>query len=70
MGVIGPVARGYFKIKSMKKKQTEVEPHVAAAVEQIRNSPAYLQTRDAEEALARDATGDNIVVIAQGVTWR
>jgi 2-polyprenyl-3-methyl-5-hydroxy-6-metoxy-1,4-benzoquinol methylase len=65
MGVIGPVARGYFKIKSMKKKPVDVESHLTAAVDRIRNSPAYLQTRDAEEALARDATGDNIVVIAR-----
>ena len=65
MGVIGPAARTYFKIKSLKKTQTDVEPYLAEAVEQIRNSPTYLQTHDAQEALAREATGDNIVVIAR-----
>lgn len=65
MGVIGPAARTYFKIKSLTKQKTDVEPHVADAVERIRNSPTYLQTHDAQEALAREATGDNIVVIAR-----
>jgi 2-polyprenyl-3-methyl-5-hydroxy-6-metoxy-1,4-benzoquinol methylase len=65
LGVIGPVARTYFKMKSMKKQQPDVQPALAAAVKQIETAPIYTKTSDAEEPLAREAAGDNIVVIAR-----
>ena len=37
---------------------------ILPAVKQIETSPPYTKTPDAEEPLAREATGDNIVVIA------
>ena len=64
-GMIGPAARTYFKLKSLKRQQPDVEPHLADAVKRCQTSPSYLSTRDAEEPLAREATGDNIVVIAR-----
>jgi 2-polyprenyl-3-methyl-5-hydroxy-6-metoxy-1,4-benzoquinol methylase len=64
-GVIGPIARAYFKLKSMKRQPIDVEPQLAAAMKQIQSAPPFNKTRDAEEPLAREATGDNIVVIAR-----
>jgi 2-polyprenyl-3-methyl-5-hydroxy-6-metoxy-1,4-benzoquinol methylase len=68
LGVARPLAKLYFNLSSrphLTRRKLDVPAMVKQAAEMTRAAPPYLKTPDAEEPLARDATGDNIVVIAR-----
>ena len=68
LGVARPLARIYFNLASRPNpahRKLDVPTMVKQAAEMARSAPTYLKTPDAEEPLAREATGDNIVVIAR-----
>ena len=65
LGVLGPAAKLYFKLKTLSAPRGDVQTHLARAAAAIRNGVNYMNTPDAQDTLARDATGDNIVVIAR-----
>jgi 2-polyprenyl-3-methyl-5-hydroxy-6-metoxy-1,4-benzoquinol methylase len=63
--LIRPAASLYFKIRNVLARHGDVNVALDQAVKRARSEPSYLKTPDAEDMLARDATGDNIVVIAR-----
>lgn len=67
LGLAGPAARAFFMLKGLGGSSSNgtIDAQVDSAVAQIRSTPSWDQTDDATAALARDCTGDNIVVIAR-----
>lgn len=65
VGVLKPLAKLYFNLKTLAAPKGEVHGYLNNAVERSRSSPNYLETPDAEATLAAEAAGDNIVVIAR-----
>lgn len=64
-GLIAPAAKLYFKAKRTFAKHGDPKLAMDQAVKRASEEPDYLKAPDAEDVLARDATGDNIVVIAK-----
>src|SRR3954451_3693665 len=68
LGVARPLAKLYFSLgsrPSIKHRHLDLPTALKQAAEMAKSAPPYLKTPDAEERLAREATGDNIVVIAR-----
>ncbi len=65
VGLLKPMAMLYFKWKTMIAPKGDVQEFLKSAVERARQSPTYMTSQDAEDTLAREAAGDNIVLIAR-----
>jgi SAM-dependent methyltransferase len=67
IGLAGPAARAFFRLKGVGSTSSNgtIDEHVCRAVDQIRGTASWDKTADASQPLARDCTGDNIVVIAR-----
>jgi hypothetical protein len=69
MGVMGPAAKAYFAAMHVLNRRrgggTNITALLDRAVRRAQREPPYLQTEDAREVLARDATGDNIILVAR-----
>lgn len=68
LGVARPLAKLYFNLASrpaLKHRKLDLPALLHQTAESARSVTPYLKTPDAEEPLAREATGDNIVVIAR-----
>lgn len=67
-GLLGPLARAYFRWKGARaRRASRVAPLIAQAAETARRQRPWRLTPDASAPLARDLRGDNVVVIARRV---